>query len=42
MNRIGDIDPGDLESMLGCGHKLNMAKEVIIRGLKAVKYTVSG
>jgi len=41
LNIIDDIDPGDLESILGCGDKLNVAKEVIMRGLKAVKYTVS-
>jgi len=31
--------PGDLESILQCGHKLDVTKEVLIRGSEAVKST---
>jgi len=37
-----DIGPGDLEQILGCAQRLDIAKEVIIRGLKVVQSTVSG
>ena len=37
-----DIGPGDLEHILGCGQRLDVAKGVIIRGLKVVQSTVSG
>jgi len=42
LNIIYDIDPGDLESILQCGQKLDVAKEVMIRGSRVVRFTVSG
>ena len=38
-----DIDPGDLEVILRqCDQKLDVGMKAIIRGLKAIKPTVSG
>ena len=39
---IDNIGPGDLESLLGCGHKLDVAEEVRVRLMRAAKYIVSG
>jgi len=38
---IYDIDTGDIESILQCGHKFDMANSSIIRGVKAARSTVS-
>jgi len=41
VNVIYDIDAGDLESILQCCHKFNVAEGALRRGIKAIMDTVS-
>jgi len=38
---ICDIDAVNIESILQCGHKFDIAKSFIIMGIKVVRSTVS-
>ena len=42
LNIIYKIGQEDLKSILQCGEKLNVEKEVIIRVVKGIRSTVSG
>jgi hypothetical protein len=41
MNAIYNIGPGDMESIMQCGHKLDVEKDTIKRALRAMWSLVS-